>query len=284
MNPIREVVRALDRRRAADSSPSMQSVVSSGGWTSVSQGSDLSDATPLVASGSGSAGSGTQASRYDHVHPSGLATATPLTATESGSVGTGTKAAREDHRHPASEDRYYADVGGRVLGVLSTTVGADRVMVLRDGNITKTMLRVATAPTDASLICDIHLNGTSIWNSTQSGRVAIVSSAYAGSENSFDTTLVAEGDELRLDIDQVGSAVAGADLTWGVQITPALDIYAAVALETAQALTAAATNVRTAAAALATIERLGASGVDVNLGIAALETVETLTATGTTPI
>lgn len=282
MNPIRETIRALDRRKAADRSPSQQGYVVSGGWTNPAEAAQLSDAVPLVDSGTGSAGSGTKASRYDHVHPSGLATATPLTATESGSVGTSALAARQDHRHPSGEDRYYADVGGRVLGVLSTTEGADRVMVLRNGNIIKSMLRVATAPTGADLICDIHLNGTSIWNSTQAGRVTIAASAYTGSENSFDTTLVAEGDELRLDIDQVGSAVAWANLTWGVQITPSIFVYASAALETGAVLAATATRVASGAAALRSIERLAVSGVDVNLASAALETVETLTATGTT--
>lgn len=282
MNPIREVVRALDRRRVAERSPSMQAVFSTDGWTNVAQGGDLSDTTPLVDAGSGTAGTGTKASRYDHVHPSGLATATPLAASGLGAVGTATLAAREDHRHPASEDRAYADVGGRVLSTLSTSEGADRVMVTRNGNIIKTMLRVATAPTGADLICDIHLNGTSIWNSTQGGRVKIADAANTGSETSFDTSYVAEGDELRLDIDQVGSGAAGTDLTWGVQITPTITIYSGAALASKNTLSATLTRVLEISAALETVNPLAATALDVNLVTGGLQTKATLAGTLTT--
>ena len=243
MNPIREVVRALDRRRAADRSPSVQGYVASGGWSNPAESAQLSNATPLVDSGSGSAGTGTAASRYDHVHPSGLATALPLPADGFGSVGAGTLAAREDHIHPATEDRYYADVGGRVLGTLSSGAAADMVMIQRNGTITKAMMRVLTAPTGADLICDLHLNGTSIWASTQAARLTIGDSTYFDSEDSFDTATVTEGDTLQLDIDQVGSGAAGANLTWAVQISPTLDILGAASFASKNTLAAAGTRV-----------------------------------------
>jgi hypothetical protein len=192
-------------------------------------------------------------------------------------------AARDDHVHPAAEDRFCADVGGRVLGVLSTGAAADMVMIQRSGTITKAMLRVLTAPVGADLICDLHLNGTSIWASTQSARLTIVDSTYFDSEDSFDTAGVAEGDTLQLDIDQVGSGTAGANLTWAVQIEPTLDIYALAALQSKVSLTATATNVLEGAVALRTVQRLAASPFAVDLATAALITKESLAATGTTP-
>lgn len=112
------------------------------------------------------------------------------------------------------------DVRGYVPGDLYVKAGADRVMVTRAGTITKARLRVATAPTGAALVCDLHLNDTSIWNANQANRVQIAAGATSGSQTAFDTTGVAEGDELRLDVDQVGSTVPGAELVWAVLITP----------------------------------------------------------------
>lgn len=79
--------------------------------------------------------------------------------------------------------------------------------------ISKWYLNVKTAPTDADLIIDINKNGTSIWNTTQANRAKITAGNTSGSGTSFDTTSLVEGDVLTIDIDQVGSTVAGADLT-----------------------------------------------------------------------
>lgn len=113
-----------------------------------------------------------------------------------------------------------ADVRGFVPGDQFVKVGAGRVMVTRAGTITKVHLRVATAPTGADLICDLHLNGTSIWDANQANRVKIAATATTGNQTVFDTTAVAEGGELRLDVDQVGSTLPGAELIWAVLITP----------------------------------------------------------------
>lgn len=78
--------------------------------------------------------------------------------------------------------------------------------------IKKAFARVKTAPTGASIIVDINKNGTSIWNTNQGNRLTIAASANSGSQTTFDTTSLAEGDYLSLDIDQVGSTVSGADL------------------------------------------------------------------------
>jgi len=105
------------------------------------------------------------------------------------------------------------------LGTTATT-GTNKTNVLivpYAGKIVKAWAVAKTGPTGADLICDINLNGTSIWASTQANRIKIVAGATTGSQTSFDTTTVAAGDQLTIDIDQVGSTVAGQDIT--IQLT-----------------------------------------------------------------
>lgn len=78
--------------------------------------------------------------------------------------------------------------------------------------IVKCWLIVRTAPTGAAILIDINKNGSTIW-STQGNRATIAAGATTGNTTTFNTTALAAGDYLDLDIDQVGSTVAGADLT-----------------------------------------------------------------------
>ncbi len=75
---------------------------------------------PLVASGSGSVGTGTTWARADHVHPAqpvpSPATITPLVASGSGNVGNGTNYARDNHVHPAQSVPSPATVNPNALG------------------------------------------------------------------------------------------------------------------------------------------------------------------------
>jgi hypothetical protein len=84
--------------------------------------------------------------------------------------------------------------------------------------ITRCDAYVTTAPTGASLICDINKNGTTIW-ATQGNRITIAQSATSGSQTSFDTTAIASGDLLTLDVDQVGATIAGSQLTICLTVT-----------------------------------------------------------------
>jgi hypothetical protein len=98
-------------------------------------------------------------------------------------------------------------------GVISAvTNAAPSFIVPFSCTITKAYLYVRTAPTGAAIIVDIHLNGTTIW-ATQANRVQIAATANTGTQTSFDTTALVENDRLDVDIDQVGSSVAGSDLT-----------------------------------------------------------------------
>lgn len=86
------------------------------------------------------------------------------------------------------------------------------------GTIVSATAYAKTAPTGQALIFDIHKNGTSIWASTQANRVQIAATANTGSQTSFDTTSVTSGDYFTLDIDQIGSGTAGADVTVQLRI------------------------------------------------------------------
>lgn len=115
----------------------------------------------------------------------------------------------------------YKDIGsGNVTptfpyaGNLTTGTNVTRTPIILPFavNIKKAFARAMTAPTGASVILDINKNGTSIWNTNQANRLTIAAGANAGTQTTFDTTSLSEGDYLTLDIDQIGSTVTGADM------------------------------------------------------------------------
>lgn len=72
---------------------------------------------------------------------------------------------------------------------------------------------VNTAPTGAAVLVDVNKNGTTVFT-TQGNRPSIAISGFVSSEvTNMDVTAVAAGDYLSVDIDQIGSTLAGADLT-----------------------------------------------------------------------
>ena len=103
----------------------------------------------------------------------------------------------------------FAVVGGLVAETSPTPV----LIALATQTITKAYANVKTAPTGADLIVDININGTSIWATTQANRLTIAAGATTGTQTSFDTTALTEGDIITIDVDQIGSTVAGSDLT-----------------------------------------------------------------------
>ena len=81
--------------------------------------------------------------------------------------------------------------------------------------LTKVRLVVDTAPTGADIIVDVHTGtgaGTTVFT-TQDNRPKIEAGSKTGVSVAPDVTSIAEGDELSVYIDQIGSTVAGADLT-----------------------------------------------------------------------
>jgi hypothetical protein len=72
-----------------------------------------------------------------------------------------------------------------------------------------------TAPTGANLIVDVNKNGVTVFT-TQANRPTITAGSNGGTLAAPDVTTLADGDYLTVDIDQIGSSVAGADVTVGV--------------------------------------------------------------------
>jgi len=81
--------------------------------------------------------------------------------------------------------------------------------------LTKVRLVVDTAPTGANLIVDVHTGtgaGTTIFT-TQGNRPTITAGSKTGVSVAPDVTAIAEGDEFSVYVDQIGSTIAGSDLT-----------------------------------------------------------------------
>jgi len=98
---------------------------------------------------------------------------------------------------------------------VDATTGTNKTNVItmpRAGTITRCTIYAKTGPTGAALICDINVNGTTIW-STQGNRIQIAAGSQSGVQTSFNTTSLVQGDLITIDIDQIGSSVAGKDIT-----------------------------------------------------------------------
>lgn len=103
-------------------------------------------------------------------------------------------------------------------GVLSVTTGKAKFIV-PPGNWTITAVSgiINTANTGASVLVDVNKNGTTIFT-TQANRLTIpVSTTSVQASGTINVSSVSGGDILSVDVDQVGSTIAGADLS--VQIT-----------------------------------------------------------------
>jgi hypothetical protein len=70
--------------------------------------------------------------------------------------------------------------------------------------------QIVTAPVGATMIIDINVGGTTIFTST---KLVIADGETSGSQNGLATTALAAGDIVTMDVDQIGSTTAGANLT-----------------------------------------------------------------------
>jgi hypothetical protein len=79
--------------------------------------------------------------------------------------------------------------------------------------ISKVFIAVNTAPTGAnSILVDIHKDGTTIFT-TQSNRPAITASNFTGVTTTIEVPAWADGSYLTMHLDQIGSTIAGSNLT-----------------------------------------------------------------------
>jgi hypothetical protein len=104
-----------------------------------------------------------------------------------------------------------------VTGSLSVKTGSSRIYL--EGNYTVDTIRasVNTAPTGATILVDVNKNGTTLYT-TQSARPTIAISGFTATGNSPAVTTFASGDYMTVDVDQVGSTIAGSDLTVVVRL------------------------------------------------------------------
>lgn len=106
------------------------------------------------------------------------------------------------------------------FSVTTGTQKSARIYVPVAGTITKAKLYCKTAPTGAgSMYVDINKNGTSIWATTQSNRLTLVSTQNLVTQTSFDTTALAVDDYIDIDVDAVLPTTPGSDMTVQLEVT-----------------------------------------------------------------
>lgn len=96
--------------------------------------------------------------------------------------------------------------------VLKVETNVMSIIIPQTMIITDIRVAVDTAPTGADLILDINLNGTTLYT-TQNNRPTIIIDDTSAIAMLPDITSLSLGDKLTLDIDQIGSTVAGENLS-----------------------------------------------------------------------
>ena len=102
-------------------------------------------------------------------------------------------------------------------GTLTVSSGTLRFPITSAMTITNIRAMCNTAPTGASAIFDVNLNGTTVFT-TQGNRPTIAVSTTDSGNTVPDVTALAAGDYLQIDVDQVGSTVAGADAVLVIEV------------------------------------------------------------------
>lgn len=125
------------------------------------------------------------------------------------------------HAHSHLSGVGISDHGKEVLfaksGALAVSTGPFRWYNKTGKTLTFTAITasVGTAPTGATLIVDVNKNGTTIMTGT---KVVIATSGFVVTQTTFSTTTIADGDYVSVDVDQIGSTIAGSDLVVEVRM------------------------------------------------------------------
>jgi hypothetical protein len=103
-------------------------------------------------------------------------------------------------------------------GTLTVGAGVSRFPI-KGGTFTidSVAAMVNTAPTGASVIVDVNKNGTTIFG-TQANRPTIAAAGNSATVGTNSVTSVTTGDYITVDVDQIGSTAAGADLVVVVRL------------------------------------------------------------------
>lgn len=103
-------------------------------------------------------------------------------------------------------------------GAQTVKTGVSKVPLLGTGTIVAVKGYLNTAPTGATTFkVDVNKNGTTIYG-TQANQPTWTASANAATVGAHSVTTFADGDVLSVDVDAVGSTVAGSDLVVVVYI------------------------------------------------------------------
>lgn len=105
-------------------------------------------------------------------------------------------------------------------GAVATATGTSRQYVAGTYIIDAVYAGINTSPTGAALIADVKKNGASIFGNAANRPTIAVNGHYAMA-GSITATSLAAGDYLTVDVVQVGSSVAGSDLTVTVRLKKA---------------------------------------------------------------
>lgn len=117
---------------------------------------------------------------------------------------------------PAASRTYTFLLG--IAGAVTTGANKARMVIEKNGTISKAFISAKVGPVGADLITDINLGGSTIW-STQTNRLKLTADTVTGSTTTFNTTAVVEGQLVTIDVDQVGSTVAGEEITVQLVVT-----------------------------------------------------------------
>ena len=104
-----------------------------------------------------------------------------------------------------------------ITGAVAVATGKSRIYLEGAYVVETVRAAVNTAPTGAALVVDVNKNGTTIYTD-QSNRPSIAAGTNSATGNDPAVTTLAAGDYLTVDVDQVGSTAAGADLTVTVRV------------------------------------------------------------------
>lgn len=105
-------------------------------------------------------------------------------------------------------------------GTIYVKVGTKRYYVERAYTIVGVRFTLGTAPTGAAAVVDINKNGTTIFT-TQGNRPSVAIGANtSGLVTNADVNSLASGDYIGVDMDVVGSTIAGADATVQMILRP----------------------------------------------------------------
>jgi hypothetical protein len=139
------------------------------------------------------------------------ADAAPAALAATAAIGTSTDYAREDHAHQRDSDVIVIPVGDESTAL---TTGTAKISFRMPFAATLLAVRasVNTAPTGSTLIVDINEGGTSVLGTKLSIDATELTSTTAASAATITDSSLADDALITIDIDQIGSTIAGAGL------------------------------------------------------------------------